>query len=461
MCRIGLLPLYIELYDSILPEKRAGFEAFYKQVVSELERRGVNVVATQVCRLRTEFREAVEQLERADVDLLVTLHLAYSPSLESVSVLAQTPLPLLVLDTTPAHDFGPGQESGEILFNHGIHGVQDLCNQLIRNGKRFELEAGHWKESDVLDRVVSWAAAAHTAASLRKARVGLIGSPFEGMGDFAVPIPKIAETTGIQTICYDPSLSAELLPAGDDPEVTAEMRADVERFDARTADAALHRITTRSGLAVRRWIEREKLTAFSFNFLDITRSLGLPTAPFLEASKAMARGIGYAGEGDILTAGLVGALASSYRVSFTEMFCADWKGNQVFLSHMGEMNLSLSADRPVLMNKPFSFTDVEDGVVAVGRFRSGPAALVNLAPLPCDKYKLITAPGSLPELSAEDKMTGTVRGWFKANLPVAEFLTEYSRRGGTHHVALVYGEDVVSGIEKMGRLLGWDTAVLS
>jgi hypothetical protein len=45
-----------------------------------------------------------------------------------------------------------------------------------------------------------------------------------------------------------------------------------------------------------------------------------PVMPFLEFSKAMERGIGYAGEGDALTAVLVGALASEKReeVHFVE-----------------------------------------------------------------------------------------------------------------------------------------------
>ncbi|MDZ7837486.1 MAG: hypothetical protein U5N58_05810 [Actinomycetota bacterium] len=48
------------------------------------------------------------------------------------------------------------------------------------------------------------------------------------------------------------------------------------------------------------------------NFSKINSRSGFPTIPFLEASKAMARGTGYAGEGDIITAALVGALLSLY-----------------------------------------------------------------------------------------------------------------------------------------------------
>ena len=49
--------------------------------------------------------------------------------------LAGTDLPIVVLDTTPGYAFGPTTDPAEIMYNHGIHGVQDMCNLLIRNGK--------------------------------------------------------------------------------------------------------------------------------------------------------------------------------------------------------------------------------------------------------------------------------------------------------------------------------------
>ncbi|MFN2352849.1 MAG: hypothetical protein ABR497_12990, partial [Kiritimatiellia bacterium] len=96
-----------------------------------------------VCRVAPEFRRAVRACEQAGVDALVTLHLAYSPSLESVAALTATELPIIVLDTTPDWNFGPSQAPAAIMANHGIHGVQDMCNLLLRHGKKFQIEAGH------------------------------------------------------------------------------------------------------------------------------------------------------------------------------------------------------------------------------------------------------------------------------------------------------------------------------
>jgi L-arabinose isomerase len=440
---IGLLPLYLELYDRKLPASRARMEAFCRDVAGAFGKRGIHVTTAPVCRLKSEFARAVQAFEAAGVDAVVTLHLAYSPSLESAAVLAGTHLPLIVLDTTPAHAFGPDQDPAEIMYNHGIHGVQDLCNLLIRNGKPFVIEAGHWTQSDVVDRVIGHLPAARMAVRLATARVGLIGKPFVGMGDFSVTPARLRATIGAEVVVARPESLRKLVKQTGADEVRRELTNDAGRFDLRNLDGVAHERSVRTGLALRRWISEQRLTALSMNFEAAGKASGLPVMPFLELSKAMARGTGYAGEGDVLTAALVGALASTYpATTFTEMFCADWKGGRVFLSHMGEFNVDLADGKAVLAEPGFNFTPGESPVVPYGRLQGGAAVFVNLAPLPGNAFRLILAPGRMESVRGKDGFQKSVRGWFRPKLSVADFLTAYSRLGGTHHAALVYGADL-------------------
>ncbi|MEW5815590.1 MAG: hypothetical protein AB1798_09385, partial [Spirochaetota bacterium] len=151
--KIGLLPLYLKLYDDKLPDIRPRIEEFYKTITGEFEKRQVQVVTSSICRVAGEFKAAVKSFEEAKADAVVTLHLAYSPSLESARILAESRLPVIICDTTPAFSYNSKQDPNELLYNHGIHGVQDLCNLLIRFNKPFHIEAGHWEKSDVLDRI--------------------------------------------------------------------------------------------------------------------------------------------------------------------------------------------------------------------------------------------------------------------------------------------------------------------
>jgi L-arabinose isomerase len=453
--KLGLLPLYIKLYDDVLPDARRPLDEFVHAVGLGFQSKGLDVVAAPVCRVKSEFENAVRSLESAGADAIVTLHMAYSPSLESADALASTDLPLIVLDTTPTYQFGPEQNPDEIMFNHG---VQDLCNLLIRRGKPFQITAGHWQESDVMDRAADWVRAAQLARRMRCARVGAIGGPFVGMGDFQVSQAALA-SIGIQSVPADLAKLASDLPPENDPAVAEEMSSNLADFESDGLDAAAHMRAVKASIAVRRWIERESLTAWTMNFNAIDRSSGLPTLPFLEASKGMARGIGYAGEGDVLTAALVGALASVHpETTFTEMFCADWAGDRIFVSHMGELNPDLVIGRAELVEKPMPFLNTDSPALLVGRFRGGEAVFVNLAPGPDDTFTLILAPIEMLE-DGKENMPATVRGWFRSALPVPDFLEAYSSVGGTHHAAAVYG-DVLFELTRFGELMGWDVAII-
>ncbi|RYI30398.1 hypothetical protein EVU96_08265 [Bacillus infantis] len=458
--KIGLLPLYIKLYDDNWPELRKRTDPFLETISSELSKKGTEVISAKVCRIQQEFEDAVQLFESEDVDAIVTLHLAYSPSLESVNALSSTNLPIVVLDTTPAYEFSPSQESEEILYNHGIHGVQDMCNLLIRNEKEFLIEAGHWKSSDVLDRVVAGVKAAKITKKMKTAKVGRIGDAFHGMGDFSVADDLLHSTIGIETISIDLHPDHLSSASVSDEEIDKEMGMDQLSFQFSSLENDVYRQATHDCLTIRNVIEDRQMYAFTINFLDVTKNSGISSMPFLEASKAMARGIGYAGEGDVLTAALVGALLSVYPdASFTEMFCPDWKNGRIFLSHMGEMNLRSAAETPVLKELDFPFTDANNTIVAYGRFRGGNAVYVCLAPGKNQTYTLILSPGEMLDVKSEDKMRETIRGWFTPSMPISEFLSSFSKNGGIHHGAIVYGE-ALPVLKRFGEYMGWKVVVL-
>ena len=326
---------------------------------------------------------------------------------------------------------------------------------LRRNNKRFFLEAGHWEKSDVLDRVAGCARAVRLAERMRGARVGRIGSPFAGMGDFLVSDEVMRRKIGIETVVFGRDSYSRLAGAVGESDIDAEIAADEKRFNIKGLDREVYRRAAAVNLAVREWIKEEKLTAFTVNFMAIGSESGLPCMPFLEAGKAMARGTGYAGEGDVLTAALVGALASVYgEVSFSEMFCPDWESNTIFVSHMGEMNIDLTAEAPELKTEAYPYTDGMDAVSACGRFKEGRCVIVNLAPSAGERFSLIISAAEMMGVSGDDRLTGYIRGWIRPRMAISEFLTAYSQEGGTHHIALVYG-DVQEEIKRFGQIMGW------
>ena len=460
--RIGLLPLYLKLYDDLKPACREGFAAFQRRIAAGFETRGVAVVPAPICCVASEFAAAVKQFEQEGVDAVVTLHLAYSPSLEALEALRATALPLIMLDTTMDAAFGLGVSPDRIMYNHGVHGVMDLASVLRRKRRPFEIVAGHDGDPTLLDRAAGLARAARAARDLCGSRALRVGPSFRGMGDFAVDAGVMRERFGIGVDEVDTdALDAAVLAVGDS-EIAAELAADHERYacDLSPED---HRRAVRVGLGLRRLVEAGGYGAMSVNF-EIFKTPDRPadTMPFLEISKGMARGVGYGGEGDVLTAALVGALSRAFgAVTFTEIFCADWAGDTLFLSHMGEISPAVIDGRPRILAKPFLVPGMPQPAIVTGPVRPGAAAIVNLAPGPDNTFSLIIAPVEvLPEESGIDSaMQSSVRAWVRPRRPVAAFLEAYSRAGGTHHSALVLGA-APGALAAFGRFCGLEIVEL-
>ena len=443
--RIGLLPLYVELYDISEPECRPRIDAAHKYTSDKLKACGLDVVDVPVCRLENEFESAISTFEEAGCDAIVTLHLAYSPSLQSEKALAKTKLPLIVLDTTPDFTYDTTTDPDLLMYNHGIHGVQDMCNLLIRNGKKFSIYAGHIDKSDVISRVYAAAKAAMIAGELRSSRVGLVGGAFEGMGDFQLPLDEFKADLGIETVLYDFELGAKRIAQVSARDIENEKAEDSENFVfAPSLSDETYDNTAPVAIALRRWAEEEKLSAFTVNFLATAGpNPGLPTMPFTECCKAMTRGIGYAGEGDVLTAALTGAVLSAYEdATFTEMFCPDWEHGSVYLSHMGEFNYLSSNVKPTMFEKPFPYTTAGTPTVAYAPLKGGRALFINLAPFGKGKYTLTLAPGEMFSVEGENTQKESVNGWFKPDVPLESFLERFSLAGATHHSVLVYGDEL-------------------
>jgi len=439
--RVGLLPLYLQLYDKTDPGRRRQFEPFLETIRDGFEHYGIAVTRADICCVEPEFKRAVGAMEAAGVDLIVAVHLAYSPSLESVGALCRTDRPLLLLDTTMDYEFGQDVDPARISFDHGIHGVQDLASVLRRRKRHYEIVAGHVAKSAILRRAAGIARAARAARRFRGARVLRVGESFRGMGDFAVAPEELEETFGIELETLDIDTLAGEVAQVASSAVEEEMARDREQFRVE-ADESVHERTTRVCLGVRRILEQRECTAFSMNFLAFDRTHGpVNTVPFLEASKGMGRGLGYAGEGDVLTACLVGALNAGFgSTTFTEIFCPDWKGDSLFLSHMGEINPLIANAKPRLIEMDFPYTNALNPAIITAGFAPGRGTIVNLAPGPDDTFSLVTADVEVLEDAVNPRMRDSIRAWIRPQtLPIARVLEGDSYWGGTHHSALVYG----------------------
>jgi len=326
---------------------------------------------------------------------------------------------------------------------------------LRARGRAYSVVAGALDDPRLPGRVMSWARAARARRWLQELRVARIGETFAGMGDFQIADELLRANLGPTVVNIALARLAGLAAKVAEDELAAEKARDVAAFDCSGCDRGCWERSNRVGLALRKALAEAKAQAFSVNFASFDRGIGLQTVPFLETSKAMARGMGYAGEGDVLTASLVGALNCCYApTTFTEMFCPDWRGGRIFMSHMGECNPSLARGRPRLIEKPYAFGPADNPAVLMFPLRPGRAALVNIAPGPEDGLTIIAADVEVCDADLEPGLPDMPHFWIEPpSGDVAGFLENYSEAGGTHHLALTPGLRAEE-LESLADMLG-------
>jgi L-arabinose isomerase len=467
--RVGLLGLMFQLYDRY-PELKPEMAKFAEEVAGVMSP-FADVSFPGVCNTRAQVNEAVARFESEKVDLLMPVLLTYTPSHIALPALCRTNLPILIFNTQREYAITADTEPGVTLRNHGMHGVQDLANVLLRSGREFHIVTGHYKDEKTLAEVRAWCEAARVATFMRGVRIGLLGYPMEQMGDFAVDETAFLAQMGVEVQRVPMKLVGERAAGAPDAEIARQMEQDRETFEVDPdVSREAHEAGSRLEWALRSIVRERGMQGFAAHFMAVAEDGRLDTLPFLAASKLLGEGYGYGGEGDVTSAAAVtmmhelvrGMRDSPHGANFTEMFTMDFGGNSALMSHMGEGNWKLARkDQPVrLVGDRLGIVDLRVPPVLLSfSLEPGEVTLLSLTTLADGRFKFIVAEGQVLDFPP---IPAIARPHYKFSPDgdLCEFLTRFSMEGGSHHQALAYGR--LSGvIEKVGRLLGIECSIVT
>ncbi len=457
--KVGLLGLMLELYDQ-LPELKPSETWFAEQLVQTLSP-FADVDVPGVCNTREQVDEAVAGFEAAGKDLIIVVLLTYAPSHIALPALARTPLPVLIYNTQRLPSVTAETTSWETTENHGMHGVQDLANVLLRAGREFRIVTGHYQDEDTLAEVKSWCDAARTVGFLRHARIGLIGYPMEGMGDFGIDETAFLSQVGVGVHHVAMKDVAARASAAPQDQIAAQMTEDrrVFEFEAGIAEDQ-HEASSRLEWALRQILVERGLHGFAAHFLAASEEGQLDTLPFLASSKLLAEGYGFGGEGDVTSAAAVAMMVEMVgAANFTEMFTMDFAGNSALMMHMGEGNWKMARrDEPVhLLKSALGLVPMRvEPLLLAFSLEPGEATLVSLSTSADGKLKFVVCEGEvvdfpyIPDLARPHYK-------FRPDGDLSAFLTRFSMEGASHHQAFAYGR-WAGTVEKIAALLGIDCA---
>ncbi len=457
--RVGLLGLTLELYESLSPALREGREGWVRRAVVPALDPAAEVSFPGAAFRREDVERQVDRFEAEGCDALLVMLLTYSPSQIALPALKRTRLPIVVWNTQELFSVDEDFDDARMVENHGVHGTQDLANVLRRGGVPFHYVTSHLSDPDGVEEVADFFAVAAAVSRLRRARLGLLGYPFPGMGDFALDTTHMAATLG----CAWTQMPMEeyVSRAGEAaPDAVAALVAeygDAYEVDADLAEADLE-ATARAEVALRGMVAERGLDGFSYQFTAFGEDERVETLPFVAASRLMADGVGFGGEGDLVGAAGT-ALLNRLRppASFTEMFTVDFAGNGVFMSHMGEANVAMARSgrkvRLVARGRPITRTRGRQLVLVTG-FAPGPATLFALTLGPGGRWRMIASRVKIEDVAPLDSMA-VPHSRISPEGDVRAFLTAYARAGGPHHCAICFG-DARRRIEMAARLLDAD-----
>ena len=347
------------------------------------------------CR-REDIEQIVADFEAADLDALLLIDLSYSPSQIVVPAPRRSNLPLLVWNTQELFAVDRDYSTEKMMFNHGVHGTQDLGNALFRSEIPFEYVTSHINDPGGLKPLEDFFAAAAAVHSLRHCRAGILGYPFPGMGDLAVDTTHLAATLGCQ--CVTLSVNDYIRRASASPcEQVRALTKEYRELYAVAEDVTEEdlEVAARAELSLRSIIADRQLDALSLQFLALGEDERTVTLPFVGISRLMAEGLGYAGEGDLL--GAVGTWFLNRLdapASFSEIFTVDFEGNSLLFSHMGEANAAMARkDAKIpLVAWPRPITSMHGRLLVLAAcFEPGPATLCSLTLGPSQRWRMIAS----------------------------------------------------------------------
>jgi L-arabinose isomerase len=332
-------------------------------------------------------------------------------------------------------------------YNQGVHGAQDTANAMVRSGVPFEVVTGDWRSDEFKREIERWAHAAAAVTAMRSMRVANFGYGMNGMGDIRVDENVLLRVLGPEVAAVAPGdLVREMaaVGAGQIGEVIAFEDATFEIDPRLSSDEREDHV--RMQIAIETILRDGGFSAYSTHFDAIGEDGRFRRLPFAAASSLMAKGYGFAGEGDMLTAALVAVghvlIGDAH---FTEMYAMDFPGDSILMSHMGEGNWKVARqdERVRLIKRPIGIAKLEDPPTFLFRYEPGPATIATLFSPQPDRFRLVVSEGEVldaPELPALEMPYGQ----FRPDAGVSACLDGWLGAGGTHHQVMNLGHHAES-----------------
>jgi L-arabinose isomerase len=430
-----------DLYDDMIPgiaQRQAGYAAEIAAHLANV----AEFIPGDLVKYREDAERVMGEFEAAGLDGVLVVMLTYGPAMRVARLLAESRLPICLANIQPEPSVTPAWDMADMTYNQGVHGAQDTANAMVRAGRAFHVLTDDWRSESFRADVTRWARAAAAVTGWKSLKVAIFGYAMNDMGDIRVDESALIRSLGPEILAVAPGDLYRAMGHVTVGEVEDVIAFEDEAFeiDPRLSDEE-REDHARMQVAMQRILDDRGFGAYTAHFDAIAEDGRFSRLPLAAASTLMARGYGYAAEGDVLTACLVWAghilIGDAH---FTEMYAMDFPSDSVLMSHMGEGNWKIARrDRPVrLIKRPLGIGRLDDPPTFLFQYQPGPATLATLVSLEGERFRLVVAEGEnldsqqLPALEMP-------YGQFRPTSGLRACLNGWLRAGGPHHEVMNLG----------------------
>ncbi|MFB4390198.1 MULTISPECIES: L-arabinose isomerase [Bacillus] len=328
-------------------------------------------------------------------------------------------------------------------LHQSAHGDREYGYINARLNKQNQIVAGHWSKREVKQQIADWmdvAAAYHESFQIKVARFGdnmrhvavTEGDKIEaqiqlgwtvdyfGIGDLVNYVNAVEEAE------VD-DLFAEYLTLYD---------VDYGSYSAEEWEQSV-KVQARYEIAIKRFLDEGGYNAFTTNFEDLH---GMKQLPGLAVQRLMAKGYGFAGEGDWKTAALdrlLKVMSHHQSTGFMEDYTYEMTSGQeaVLQSHMLEVDPALAHTKPVIVVSPLGIGNREDPARLVFDGKAGEGVVVSIADFGTHfKWLIQEVEAFEPQEAAPHLPVARVLWKIKPNFQ--DGVKAWIKHGGGHHTVV-------------------------
>jgi L-arabinose isomerase len=463
MLTIGLFGIGLDTYwpqfEGLLPK----LHGYQKTVVEKLGASNANVIDAGIIDNPQKANATAQLFQQQQVDVVFLFITTYALSHNVLPVVQKVKAPLIVLNLQPekAIDYATfnaigdrGKMTGEWLAYCQSCVAPEIASVLNRSQISFELISGYLHEAAVWQEAETYIKALKVKKAMSQNRVGLLGHYYNGMMDVYSDITQQAAVFGNHFEILEMGMLKQLRNAVTAEEVENKI-VDFKASFSVSSDCETSELqrAAKTAVALEKLVTTNKLGSLAYyyegvgddSYLDIVTSL-IPGLTLLTG-----RNVPVAGEYEVKNVQAMKIMdLLGCGGSFSEFYAMDFNDEIILLGHDGPAHFAIAEGKVGLVPVPVYHGKPGKGLSIQMKVKTGPVTLLSVCQAGDGKIFLLVA-----EAVSEDGPTlqiGNTNSRYRFNIPIRQFINEWSKAGPSHHCAIGVGHQA-NILKKLAKFL--------